>query len=303
MRTSNNTILIDGDFPAGHTIEVAVQAVMEDGRLEALSRAPREVIRIQGRLIPSNDISAGTATADGLSIALTWTNPDDVEFSAVHVYRSETDSYLIDLPELIVDDRDISHLFASRTQNQIGSRSLPTGIDTHRRTPQSARRTTPLLQSTAITPPKPEIIGPPWIYELTGDAVVEAETRRTQNGVSYLENITVLLYQGADGVTTDGSIHFTRDGSPSTPTEIEIELEGRTERQDSGFDYVDILADDQTVAHYESIGVSEPDNYDSRSETVNTTALASFWVEGSTGDSNYNVGVFWRATITFNLTP
>jgi len=217
--------------------------------------------------------------------------------------RADTDSYLIEMPEGIVDDRDIAHFSTSR-HSRLGGRSLPEGIASHRRTALTALRTTATLQTTAIAPPRTKPIDDnttiiTWIYELSGDAVVEEVKMRSVRGVNIIESLTVLLYLSEFGEDPAGGILFTRQGGP--PMQIDIDLVGLTERQDSGFDYIAISADQQPVARFESIGVGDPENYDPREESLVAVAASALEIIADTGDPEYNDGVFWRATIRFDL--
>lgn len=138
-------------------------------------------------------------------------------------------------------------------------------------------------------------------YTLSDDAVVESETREEIAGESLISSITVLLYEAEEGQIASGGIQFVSEETIRLPVPVSIALTGRTERRDSGYDAVFVNVDGYQIAGFGSIGVGDPNNYDPRSEIVNAEIKESLTISGGTGDGQYNVGVFWRAVIEFDL--
>jgi len=94
LRTRDRKATLLGEFTPGHTIEVMVQAVDAQGRLQGDEASPKAVITIAGKQDAPVAPTGVTATGYLLSILLAWTRPASYDYDVVEVWggvQSEQD--------------------------------------------------------------------------------------------------------------------------------------------------------------------------------------------------------------------
>jgi hypothetical protein len=89
--TNDRKVVIDHDLVVGHTYEVVVRAIAEDGREEAIEAAPRATLLLAGVTKVPVTPSSLVATPFLYTIFLTWTNPLDSDFDVTEVWRHTAD--------------------------------------------------------------------------------------------------------------------------------------------------------------------------------------------------------------------
>lgn len=93
MRTRNNTVIITGaDLSPTHEIEVVVQAVSTDGRLQSPDDSPRAVIVIKGKETTPSQPSGLTALGGIAKISLFWDAQTDKDFDVMEIWVCTTDN-------------------------------------------------------------------------------------------------------------------------------------------------------------------------------------------------------------------
>jgi hypothetical protein len=91
MITKDRKATIDQDLVVGHAYEVAVRAIAQDGRVEAVDLAPKKTILLAGAVRGPGAATMLVATPFLMTIFLTWTNPANSDFDVTEVWRSSTD--------------------------------------------------------------------------------------------------------------------------------------------------------------------------------------------------------------------
>jgi len=92
MRTTDREITITKDLVVGHEIEIMVQSVGRDRRLQAAEDSPKISIEIQGKTTGPGVGTLLTVTAGITQLYLSWQDPEDKDFDVMEVWRSTTNN-------------------------------------------------------------------------------------------------------------------------------------------------------------------------------------------------------------------
>ncbi len=93
MITNNRRFEIVADFTPGHTYEIIIAARDSIGRQQNEEDSPKKQITIRGKIAAPAGISDATAAADFINIHLSWTNPTNLDFSYVEIWRATNNSF------------------------------------------------------------------------------------------------------------------------------------------------------------------------------------------------------------------
>lgn len=115
MRVHGRNVTIESDLLTGHTYEVMVSAVDSVGRIQKEEDSPKSVITIRGKTADPEPAAALTATGFLLAIVLEWTNPSDLDFDHVEIWRGTTQYW--DSAVKIAESSGISYIDDIGTTN------------------------------------------------------------------------------------------------------------------------------------------------------------------------------------------
>lgn len=89
MRTTDKEMRITRDIIVGHEIEIMVQAVDENGHLQAAEDSPKISIEIQGKTTGPGAGANLVVTPGIAKLYLSWSDPEDIDFDVMEVWRSD----------------------------------------------------------------------------------------------------------------------------------------------------------------------------------------------------------------------
>lgn len=125
-------------------------------------------------------------------------------------------------------------------------------------------------------------------FELTGDA-------------NFISENEVNLYGPliGDGDQGSGSISWDLQGIPH---DYIIDVIGLVEQENSGFDVIQVIADGVTVLELGGDDLGLGDTYTTKAGSITGTAKNTLLITAGTGDSLFNIGVYWNAFFTIEST-